>query len=456
MGKRNTLPFLFPIRSHPVFIVLSVAVAIFTDTFLYGLLIPVFPTLLQERGFVADNHIQIFTSILIGLMGAGVIGGCYNSKERRSSLLGGLGLLLLSTVAMWLAQNVATLCIARFVQGVASAAVWSVGLALLTDTVGGDHVAEIMGWVNIAFSCGFMAGPVVGGLLYASAGYHAVFAIASGLLVVDLVYRLLIIEKREARQLLALQNDADEEGARRPLLEGNREHTIEHKRDSAYDILVTSRRLMISLVCAFVQALLVASIEATLPIRLKAIFGYGSGQSGLMFMTLMIPSVLAPLIGYFCGRFGNAIIALSGYLVCGTAAILLRLSDHNDTESKIVLIILLVMIGIAMCMIMTPVLTEVFAAVEELEEESPGRFGQYGAFAQAYALFDIAYAGGAFIGPIFAGLVISKFSWNVMTLTLGILSFLTSLLVLPETIANFKHRKMGGEEDVTESVETSE
>jgi hypothetical protein len=69
--------------------------------------------------------------------------------------------------------------------------------------------------------------------------------------------------------------------------------------------------------------------------------------------------------------------------VCGTAAILLRLSDHNDTKSKVVLIVLLVMIGIAMCMIMTPVLTEVFAAVEELEEESPGRFGQYGAFAQA-------------------------------------------------------------------------
>jgi MFS family permease len=125
---------------------------------------------------------------------------------------------------MWLAQNVATLCIARFVQGVASAAVWSVGLALLTDTVGGDHVAESMGWVNIAFSCGFMAGPVVGGLLYASAGYHAVFAIASGLLVVDLVYRLLIIEKREAKGLLALQSDSDEEGTRRPLLEGKGRH----------------------------------------------------------------------------------------------------------------------------------------------------------------------------------------------------------------------------------------
>jgi hypothetical protein len=110
--------------------------------------------------------------------------------------------------------------------------------------------------------------------------------------------------------------------------------------------------------------------------------------------------------------------------VCGTAAILLRLSDQNDTMNKAVLIIVLIFIGFAMCMIMTPVLTEVFAAVEELDQASPGRFGQYGAFAQAvsnepvminfpaftknskYALFDIAYAGGAFIGPICGSLIL--------------------------------------------------
>jgi putative exporter of polyketide antibiotics len=69
------------------------------------------------------------------------------------------------------------------------------------------------------------------------------------------------------------------------------------KNESAYNILVTSKRLMISLTCAFVQAFIVSSLESTLPIHLKKIFGYGSGQSGLMFMTLMIPAIFAPLIG---------------------------------------------------------------------------------------------------------------------------------------------------------------
>jgi hypothetical protein len=74
---------------------------------------------------------------------------------------------------------------------------------------------------------------------------------------------------------------------------------IVHKRESAYDILVTSKRLMISLTCAFVQAFIVSSLESTLPIHLRRIFGYGSGQSGLMFMTLMIPAIFAPLIGKY-------------------------------------------------------------------------------------------------------------------------------------------------------------
>lgn len=146
-----------------------------------------------------------------------------HSGERRNSLLGGLGLLLVSNFAMWLATNVATLCVARFVQGLASAAVWSVGLALLVDTVGSDQVAASMGLVNIAFSCGFMGGPVVGGLVYSTAGYRSVFIVAAALLVLDIICRLLIIERHEAKQLLASQSGADSEHIYQPLLGNGRE-----------------------------------------------------------------------------------------------------------------------------------------------------------------------------------------------------------------------------------------
>ncbi len=72
-----------------------------------------------------------------------------------------------------------------------------------------------------------------------------------------------------------------------------------------------------------------------------------------------------------------------GYVICGAATILLRLPANDNMSSKVILTIDLTIIGITMAMIMTPVLTEIFVAVEDLEEQQPGRFGPYGAFAQA-------------------------------------------------------------------------
>lgn len=63
--------------------------------------------------------------------------------------------------------------------------------------------------------------------------------------------------------------------------------------------------------------------------------------------------------------------------------ILLRLPTHKDIPNQVGMLGDLLLIGTAMCMIMTPVLTEIFVAVEDLEEQKPGRFGPYGAYAQA-------------------------------------------------------------------------
>ena len=40
-----------------------------------------------------------------------------------------------------------------------------------------------------------------------------------------------------------------------------------------------------------------ASIEATLPLRLRELFDYGSAATGVIFLALLLPSVLAEVIG---------------------------------------------------------------------------------------------------------------------------------------------------------------
>lgn len=69
--------------------------------------------------------------------------------------------------------------------------------------------------------------------------------------------------------------------------------------------------------------------------------------------------------------------------------VLLRLPNSKTVLDQAIMFGDLSFIGIAMCMVMTPVLTEVFIAVDDMESHKPGRFGPYGAFAQAVRILPL-------------------------------------------------------------------
>ena len=60
-----------------------------------------------------------------------------------------------------------------------------------------------MGYIGIANSMGILLAPLLGGVVYSHAGYYAVFAMAFGLIAVDILLRLAIIEKRGADEIRA-------------------------------------------------------------------------------------------------------------------------------------------------------------------------------------------------------------------------------------------------------------
>ena len=104
-----------------------------------------------------------------------------------------------STLFLCLGNSIALLVVGRLLQGFSAAIVWSVGCALLVDTVG-DSIGVAMGYVNIAMIMGLLIAPVIGGAVYEAAGYYAVFYIAFAIVVVDIILRLFMIEKKVARQ----------------------------------------------------------------------------------------------------------------------------------------------------------------------------------------------------------------------------------------------------------------
>lgn len=93
--------------------------------------------------------------------------------------------------------NIAVFIVGRTLQGISAAVVWTVGLALLSDTVGSERIGQqmgkrcmfrmvkllnIAGYVSIAMSLGILIAPLLGGVVFARAGYNAVFALQYALI----------------------------------------------------------------------------------------------------------------------------------------------------------------------------------------------------------------------------------------------------------------------------------
>jgi MFS family permease len=83
-----------------------------------------------------------------------------------------VGLIMLTgaTIMFCVGSNTTVVVIGRFFQGISAAVVWTVGLALLVDTVG-QEVGESMGVVAVAMSLGIFVAPLLGGVVYEKWGF---------------------------------------------------------------------------------------------------------------------------------------------------------------------------------------------------------------------------------------------------------------------------------------------
>jgi len=68
MRQRRT-PLLFSIRSSIPFITFVIAYAVFTDQFLFAVVVPVAPFALSERMHVPEDRVQYWVALLLGVYG---------------------------------------------------------------------------------------------------------------------------------------------------------------------------------------------------------------------------------------------------------------------------------------------------------------------------------------------------------------------------------------------------
>ncbi len=114
-----------------------------------------------------------------------VIGPISDRFGRRKVLLGAISLFLIATVGTLLAQTATTFLIFRMAQAVIAAGM-VLSRAVVRDMVPDAQAASMIGYVTMGMSIVPMIGPVIGGVLDETFGWHANFALLLALGVVTL------------------------------------------------------------------------------------------------------------------------------------------------------------------------------------------------------------------------------------------------------------------------------
>jgi MFS family permease len=145
-------------RSKPSFIRLTVTFCLFTDLFLYGLVVPILPFLIQDRFKIPVDHIQSYVSELLAAYSGASVLFCLPAGwaadrmgSRKIPLLIGLLFLTIGTLLFMFCESFVVMVTARCLQGMAAAVVWTVGLALIQDSVAPESRGQAFGTVSSLF-----------------------------------------------------------------------------------------------------------------------------------------------------------------------------------------------------------------------------------------------------------------------------------------------------------------
>lgn len=282
------------------------------------------------------------------------------------------------------ATNVYLLLLSRGLQGLSAAVVYTVGFALLADTVGSNVLGEWMGYIFFSLNVGMTMAPTVGGVMYEHAGYHSIFILIFSLIALDILMRLIMVEKKSVARWIEKDAPANTnppvhygtidtvstENASRPkniaspetdetsdiastdpatsLLEAPALDNGGADYSPSYPpllILLSSTRVWANLYGAFIGVTLLVSFDSALPLFAERTFGWGSSGGGILLFTITLPLLGAPLAGKFADKYPSSWLSAASFVIAGAFTVLLQMITHSNNMQVGLLCSLLMLIG---------------------------------------------------------------------------------------------------------------
>jgi len=138
---------------------------VFVDTTFYAAITPLLPHFEDEFDLSKSAAGVLVAAYPAGTLVGAIPGGYLAAKAGvRATVLLGLGLMVVSSLAFAFAGSIAVLDAARFVQGVGGAASWAGAMAWVASAAPRERRGEMIGTAMGAAVAGALAGPAVGTL----------------------------------------------------------------------------------------------------------------------------------------------------------------------------------------------------------------------------------------------------------------------------------------------------
>jgi MFS family permease len=363
-------------------LLLLASAMIFFDVAFFAAIAPLLPEYVDDLGLSKAQAGVLSASYAAGTLAASLPAGFIASRiGPRRTVIYGLLLLGVSSLAFGLVEEINLLDAARFTQGAAGALIWTGALTWLIAASPDESRGSVIGTALGTAVAGALLGPVLGAL----AGAVGTGPVFGSVLIITFALAYAASRLPEAG-------------------------VPERQALSEIRAIMLSRPVLDATAFVAVPSVMFGAIEVLVPLRIDALGG-GHGVIAAGFIAgAGLEAMLAPIAGRFSDRVGRRNPYVTGLTICALAMIGVALAQ---TLGGVLVALILTSLGAGLCF--APALT----LLSDVADSS--------ALHQGFAagLSNMAWASGQVVGGIGGGVVASVTGNVVPSVAIAVLLLLT-------------------------------
>lgn len=374
-----------------------VASAVFIDSMLLSVVIPILPSYLSELGVAQSAIGVLFASKAVAQVCTSPFSAAVSDRlGKQGTMLLGMAIIVVSTLVFAVGTNYGTLLAARASQGIGSSFTATAGFSLIASLHRGDEKAqgEAMGVVTAGIGFGVILGPPFGGLCYHFRGKELAFLVLAGLAVLNLGGQVAMLRGPRARRLTSIDDPDDLDAAGEPA----------PKPKSMFRLVQDPA--VLGIVFSLMMATTgISFLEPTLPLWMEDKFDSPAWETGVVFLAASLAYLIGVPIGSCWNTKSRDKLSAVAMVLIAAGAAFVAVPGERRYAGESVPGLILVGVGLGMCeSTMNPLLAST------IDERHPG------SQAAAFALIDMAASVAFAVGPVLGSVLYTHLDYRYVCL----------------------------------------